>query len=119
LRDLAIRDGLGVITYSGLACGFLSGNYRSPSDLSMSARGARVAKYLDERGMRILAALDAVAGRNSAQPAEVALAWVMQREGVTAPIASATSREQLASLVHAVELQLSADDVATRDRASA
>jgi aryl-alcohol dehydrogenase-like predicted oxidoreductase len=62
LRDLAIREGLGVITYYGLASGFLSGKYRSPSDLSRSARGARVAKYLDERGMRILAALDAVAG---------------------------------------------------------
>jgi aryl-alcohol dehydrogenase-like predicted oxidoreductase len=119
LRDLAIREGLGVIPYFALASGFLSGKYRSRDDLSKSARGGNVARYLDERGMRILAALDEVAGRNSAQPAEVALAWLMQREGVTAPIASATSREQLASLVHAAELSLSPDDVALLDSASA
>jgi aryl-alcohol dehydrogenase-like predicted oxidoreductase len=112
LRDLAIREGLGVIPYYGLASGFLSGKYRSRDDLSKSARGASVEKYLDARGMRILAALDEVGGRRSAQPAEVALAWLMQREGVTAPIASATSREQLASLVHAAELRLTAEDVA-------
>ena len=119
LRDLAIREGLGVIAYSGLALGFLTGKYRSRDDLSKSTRGGRVARYLDERGMRILAALDEVGRRHSAQPAEVALAWLMQREGVTAPIASVTRREQLASLVHAVELRLSADDVATLDAASA
>ena len=77
-----------------------------------------VEKFLDERGARILAALDEVGGRRSAQPAEVALAWLMLREGVTAPIASATSREQLASLVHAADLHLTAEDVATLDRAS-
>jgi aryl-alcohol dehydrogenase-like predicted oxidoreductase len=118
LRDLAIREGLGVIPYYGLASGFLSGKYRSRDDLSKSARGASVEKYLDARGMRILAALDEVGGRRSAQPAEVALAWLMQREGVTAPIASATSREQLASLVHAAELRLTAEDVAALDAAS-
>ncbi|MGZ8493891.1 MAG: aldo/keto reductase [Gemmatirosa sp.] len=119
LRDLAIREGLGVITYFGLAKGFLTGKYRSPADLSKSPRGGGAARYLDARGMRILAALDAVGARHSAQPAEVALAWLMQREGVTAPIASATSREQLASLVHAVQLRLSSDDVAALDLASA
>jgi aryl-alcohol dehydrogenase-like predicted oxidoreductase len=118
LRDLAIREGLGVITYYGLASGFLSGKYRSHADLAKSARGKSVEKYLDARGMRILAALDEVGGRRSAQPAEVALAWLMQRDGVTAPIASATSREQLASLVHAAELQLTAEDVAALDAAS-
>ena len=118
LRELAMREGLGVITYYGLASGFLSGKYRSRDDLSRSPRGASVEKYLDERGARILAALDEVGGRRSAQPAEVALAWLMQREGVTAPIASATSREQLASLVHAADLQLTAEDVATLDKAS-
>ena len=111
LRDLAIREGLGVITYYGLASGFLTGKYRSRDDLSKSPRGASVGKYLDERGMRILAALDEVGRRHSAQPAEIALAWLMQREGVTAPIASATSREQLASLVHAVEVRLTGEDV--------
>jgi aryl-alcohol dehydrogenase-like predicted oxidoreductase len=119
LRDLAVREGLGVITYYGLASGFLSGKYRSRDDLAKSPRGARVARYLDDRGMRILAALDTVAARRDARPAEVALAWLMQREGVTAPIASATSLEQLASLVRATELRLAPEDVAALDAAGA
>ena len=118
LRDLCIREGLGVITYYGLASGFLSGKYRSETDLGKSARGTAVARYLDARGMRILSALDEVGARHEAPPAEVALAWLMQREGVTAPIASATSVEQLHSLLHATELRLSAEDVATLDAAS-
>ena len=119
LRDLAIREGLGVITYSSLASGFLTGKYRTRDDLSRSARGGSVERFLGERGTRTLAALDLVGRRHSAQPAEVALAWLMGRDGVTAPIASATSREQLASLVHAVQLQLSPEDVVTLDTASA
>jgi aryl-alcohol dehydrogenase-like predicted oxidoreductase len=119
LRDLAMREGIGVITYFSLASGFLSGKYRSKEDLSKSQRGSRVEKYLDARGMKILAALDEVAGRNGATPAEVALAWVIAREGVTAPIASATSLEQLASLVNSVRLTLSAEDIAALDAASA
>ncbi|HYD52315.1 MAG TPA: aldo/keto reductase [Gemmatimonadaceae bacterium] len=119
LRDLALREGLGVITYYGLASGFLSGKYRSRGDLSRSPRGERVARYLDARGMRILDALDAVAARHEARPAEIALAWLMQREGVTAPVASATSVEQLASLLRATALRLSAADVAALDAASA
>ena len=86
---------------------------------AMRARAVRVEKYLNERGMRILAALDEVAARRGAKPAEVALAWVIAREGVTAPIASATSLEQLASLVRAVHLPLEAGDVAALDAASA
>ena len=119
LRDFAIQEGLGVITYYGLASGFLTGKYRSQHDLSRSPRGGGVARYMDARGMRILAALDEVGRRHSAQPAEIALAWLMQREGVTAPIASATSREQLASLVHAAQVRLSPEDVTTLDEASA
>ncbi len=119
LRDLAIREGLGVISYYGLASGFLTGKYRTRTDLSKSVRGGGVANYLNPRGLRILAALDEVGARQSAQPAEVALAWLMQREGITAPIASVTSREQLASLVHAAQLALSAEDVALLDEASA
>nr|MDQ2667192.1 aldo/keto reductase [Gemmatimonadota bacterium] len=119
LRDLAIREELGVITYYGLASGFLTGKYRSKADLAKSPRGGGVAKYLDDRGLRILAALDLVGNRHSAPLAEVALAWLMQRDGVTAPIASATSVEQVQSLVHAAELHLSTDDVATLDMASA
>jgi hypothetical protein len=94
LRDLCIREGVGVVTYFSLASGFLSGKYRSESDLRRSVRGEAVAKYFDVRGARILRALDEVSLRNTAEPAEVALAWLMAREGVTAPIASATSREQ-------------------------
>jgi aryl-alcohol dehydrogenase-like predicted oxidoreductase len=119
LRDLCIREGLGVITYYSLASGFLTGKYRSKDDLGKSQRGGGVARYLDDRGMRILAALDEVGGRRSAQPAEVALAWLMQRPGVTAPIASATSREQLASLTHAADLTLTPEDVRLLDTASA
>jgi aryl-alcohol dehydrogenase-like predicted oxidoreductase len=110
LRNLAMREGLGVITYFSLASGFLTGKYRSKADLGKSQRGGGVSKYLDDRGMRILAALDEVAKRHSAQPAEIALAWLMQAEGVTAPIASATSREQLASLLHAANITLSSAD---------
>ena len=119
LRDLAMREGVGVITYYGLASGFLSGKYRTPDDLKKSARGAGIGKrYMNPRGMRILAALDTVAARHDAQPAEVALAWLIQRPGVTAPIASATSLDQLASLMRATELQLSAEDVSTLEAAS-
>jgi aryl-alcohol dehydrogenase-like predicted oxidoreductase len=119
LRDLAIREGLGVITYYSLASGFLTGKYRSRDDLAKSPRGGGVARYLDDRGMRILAALDDVARRNGAQPGEVALAWLIQRKGVTAPIASATSRAQLDSLMRAAALRLSPDDVTALDAASA
>ncbi|HET7413673.1 MAG TPA: aldo/keto reductase [Pararhizobium sp.] len=119
LRDLAISKGLGVITYYSLASGFLSGKYRSQADLGKSPRGGRVEKYLDQRGMKILAALDAVSTRHGAKPAEVALAWVIASKGVTAPIASATSRAQVDSLVNAATLELSAEDMQTLDQAGA
>jgi aryl-alcohol dehydrogenase-like predicted oxidoreductase len=119
LRDLAIREGLGVITYYSLASGFLSGKYRSEADLKQSPRGRGVAKYLTPRGLRILDALDAAAQRLEAKPAEVALAWLMQRDGVTAPIASATSVEQLQSFIRAAALKLEPDDVRALDAASA
>src|SRR5688572_9383066 len=90
LRDLCIAAEIGVISYYGLARGFMSGKYRSEADLGKSPRGGGVQKYLNPRGFRILAALDAVSSRHSAKPAEVALAWVMARPGITAPIASAT-----------------------------
>lgn len=117
LRDLAQREGLGVITYFSLGAGFLTGKYRSKEDLTGRARGQRVEKYLDERGFRILAALEAVARRVGARPAEVALAWVMARPGITAPIASATSRSQLDSLIRSASLTLSAEDMAELIRA--
>ncbi len=119
LRDLCMAEGIGVITYFSLAKGFLSGKYRSEADLGKSARGGGIKPYLGARGMRILAALDAVSGRHGAKQAEVALAWIIAREGVTAPIASATSIEQLESLVKATSLKLSAGDIAELDTASA
>jgi aryl-alcohol dehydrogenase-like predicted oxidoreductase len=115
LRDLCVRNDLGVVTYYSLASGFLSGKYRSTDDLAKSARGEDVARYLDARGNRILAALDEVAKRYSAKPAEIALAWVMSAKGVTAPIASATSRRHVESFAKAAQLTLSADDLAKLD----
>jgi aryl-alcohol dehydrogenase-like predicted oxidoreductase len=118
LRELCINKGLGVVTYYSLASGFLSGKYRSSADLGKSVRGESVAKYLDERGLNILTALDAVAAQHEAKPAEIALAWLMAREGVTAPIASATNVTQVESFAKAANLSLTADDVAALDRAS-
>jgi aryl-alcohol dehydrogenase-like predicted oxidoreductase len=119
LRDLCIAEGLGVIPYFGLASGFLTGKYRSKADLGKSVRGQRIEKYLDARGMRILGALDAVAIAHDAQPAEVALAWLIAREGVTAPIASATTLEQLESLIQATRLSLTETDIGLLNAAGA
>ena len=106
LRDLAITEGLGVITYYSLASGFLTGKYRSKDDLGKSARGARVGNYLNPRGLRILEALDETARAHDARPGEVAIAWLIARQGVSAPIASATSIEQLESLIRATRLKI-------------
>jgi aryl-alcohol dehydrogenase-like predicted oxidoreductase len=119
LRDLCVKAGLGVITYFSLASGFLSGKYRSQNDFSKSPRGAGMSKYLNARGERILKALDDISVRQSATPAEVALAWVIAQRGVTAPIASATDRAQLASLIKATRLELSDEDLRVLDSASA
>lgn len=119
LHDLCAAEDIGVITYFALAKGFLSGKYRSEADLGKSARGSGVKAYLNTRGMRILAALDTVAARHSASQAEVALAWVMAQPGITAPIASATTLEQVDSLVRAASLKLGAEDLAALDKASA
>lgn len=106
LADLCRANEIGVITYFSLAGGFLTGKYRSEADLGKSQRGEDVAKYLNERGRRILAALDEVAAATQATPTRVALAWLMARTPVTAPIASATSPTQLQELVAATQLQL-------------
>lgn len=118
LLDLCRAEKLGVITYFSLAKGFLSGKYRSVDDLAKSPRGSAVGTYLTPRGFAILGALDSVAMRLDATPAEVALAWVMAQPGITAPISSATNLDQLASLVRASELELSAEDLAVLDTAS-
>ncbi len=119
LAELCVREEIGVITYFSLAKGFLSGKYRSEADLAKSPRGGGVKDYLNPRGFRILDALDKVAAEHKAKPAEVALAWVMARPGVTAPIASATSVEQVDSLVRATELKLTQADMEALDKASA
>ncbi len=120
LEPLAREHGLGVIGYYALASGFLTGKYRSEADLDRSpARGARAGRYLDARGLRILAALDAVVARHGATPAQVALAWLIARPGISAPIASATSVAQLDELAGALRLGLSDADRAELDAASA
>ncbi len=106
-----------MIPYYGLASGFLTGKYRSEADLAQSQRGRGVKKYLDERGLKILKALDEVAAGHSATPAQVALAWLMTK--VTAPIASATSVEQLRDLMKAADLKLDGSAIKALEAASA
>ncbi|MBO0948657.1 aldo/keto reductase [Fibrella forsythiae] len=108
-EPIVIQYGLGVINYYSLASGFLTGKYRSEVDLSKSPRGQGVKKYLNDKGFRILKALDEVAEQYSATPAQVSLAWLMAHRGITAPIASATSVEQLHDIAKAAELTL--DDI--------
>jgi aryl-alcohol dehydrogenase-like predicted oxidoreductase len=119
LEPLCEREGLGVIPYFSLAAGFLTGKYRSEADLGQSPRGAKVMNYLNERRFRILAALDQVAARLHATPGKVALAWLLARPSITAPIASATSTEQLHDLVDATRLELDSQAVKELTEASA
>lgn len=121
LAPLVAEQGLGVIGYYSLASGFLTGKYRRPEDASKSsARGQAVVKqYLNPRGLRIVSALDDIAARHSATPAQVALAWLMAQPNIAAPIASATSVEQLHEVLAAARLSLSKEDLAQLDSASA
>ncbi|WP_243040040.1 aldo/keto reductase [Dyella sedimenti] len=120
LEPLVVAEQVGVISYYALASGFLSGKYRSDADLGKSAaRRAAVQKYLNPHGLGVLAALDKVAAAHGATPAQVALAWLIARPGITAPIASATSIPQLKELFGAVALSLGKDDIALLDQASA
>jgi aryl-alcohol dehydrogenase-like predicted oxidoreductase len=119
LEPLALQEKLGVIPYYGLASGFLTGKYRSQDDLKKSPRGQAVKKYLNDRGFRILQALDQVAERHQSKPAQVALAWLMARENITAPIASATSVEQLNELAQATKLELDRESIEKLNKASA
>ena len=120
VEPIAEREGLGVITYYGLASGFLTGKYRTTADAGKSPRGEGVIeKYLDARGRRILAALDDVAAEHDSTPAQAALAWVMARPSVTAPIASATSVEQLEELAGAARLEFDEAALERLDEASA
>ena len=119
LAPVAEKFGLGVIPYFSLASGFLTGKYQSLADTKGKNRGSRVEKYFDDRGLRILKALKAVGEETGAAQASVALAWVLAQPTITAPIASATTVEQMQALFAAVELQLSEAQVETLTGASA
>jgi aryl-alcohol dehydrogenase-like predicted oxidoreductase len=119
LAELAVREEIGLIPYFGLAAGFLTGKYRSEADLAKSPRGARAKAYLNAKGLSVLGALDMVAARHGATPAQVALAWQLAKPFIAAPIASATSVEQLHEILPAADLVLEAEDVAQLDAASA
>lgn len=118
LEPLCVKEGLGVINFYSLGAGFLTGKYRSEADLSQSQRGGTVKKYLNERGFRIVEALDQVAAQYQSTPAQVALAWLIARPSITAPIASATSVEQLNDLVAATKLELDETAIELLDQAS-
>ena len=111
LQSLCVAQNIGVLPYFGLASGFLTGKYRSKEDLGKSVRGDRIPKYMNPRGFAVLGALDEVAGETGGTQAQVALAWLAAQPGVTAPIASATSVEQLDELVGSMNLDLSADQI--------
>src|SRR5207249_5203083 len=119
LEPICQKHALGVIPYFSLASGFLTGKYRSEGDVSKSARAKFVKKYLNERGYRILQALDQVAGRLHSTPAKVSLAWLLARPSITAPIASATSLDQLKDLIQASELELDRSAIELLNQASA
>lgn len=119
IEPVVLREGIGAISYFSLASGFLSGKYRTEADIRDRARAPMLKKYVNERGLRILHALDESAKKLNAKPAEVALAWLIARPSVTAPIASATSTEQLQSLFKATELKLDDEIIRTLNEASA
>jgi aryl-alcohol dehydrogenase-like predicted oxidoreductase len=115
-----VREGVGVINFYALAAGFLTGKYRKPEDAVKSPRGGGTTKkYLNERGLKILGALDKVAAQRGSTPGQVAVAWVMAQPAVVSPIASATSLTQLRDLVSAAQLKLDKEALALLDQASA
>lgn len=119
LEKFCLEKKIGVIPYYALASGFLTGKYRSAADFGKSQRGGRMRDFLNPRGLRILAALDNVAAAHGSTPAAVALAWLMARPSITAPIASATNPEQLKDFSRAVQLKLTQTDIAALNGASA
>ena len=119
LEPVCVKEGIGVINYFPLAAGFLTGKYRSESDAAGKPRARNVTKYLNERGFRIIAALDQVAKKFDATPARVALAWLLARPSITAPIVSATNLEQLKDLFLSVDLALDRDSIESLNQASA
>ncbi|MGQ0509210.1 MAG: aldo/keto reductase [Betaproteobacteria bacterium] len=120
LQPLCIKEGVGVMNFYALAAGFLTGKYRKPEDAGKSKRGtSTIGKYLNERGLKVLAGLDEAAKRTGHSPARLAIAWNMSRPGVTSPIVSATSPEQLEDIVQAARLKLDAGVLGLLDGASA
>jgi aryl-alcohol dehydrogenase-like predicted oxidoreductase len=119
LMPLCAAENIAILPYYALASGFLTGKYRTSADRTKSVRGAGAVKHLEGKGKAVLAALDAVAARHGATCAQVALAWVMTKPAIAAPIASATSVAQITELMGALDLTLTAEDVAELDRASA
>lgn len=107
LEEIATAEELGVINYYGLAAGFLTGKYRTKADTDGSARAYRVGDYINERGLKVLSAMEDVAAETGAELADIALSWLIHKPSITAPIASATSLKQLARFTSAVELKLS------------
>jgi aryl-alcohol dehydrogenase-like predicted oxidoreductase len=118
LEPACLENNVGVINYYSLASGFLTGKYRSEADLSKSTRGGGVKKYLNHRGFKILNALDEVAAQYKTNPASIALAWVLARPGITAPIASATSIAQLDETVQALDINLDNEAIQILNKAS-
>jgi aryl-alcohol dehydrogenase-like predicted oxidoreductase len=119
LADLCVKEDVGVINYYGLASGFLTGKYRDKADTEGKARGAKALTYLNDKGYRILAALDELSVETNAEPASIALAWLIQSRGVTAPIVSATSVSQLDAIIAAGNLTLSDDQMKLLNEAGA
>lgn len=120
LRDICIDNNIGVINYYALAAGFLTGKYRSQNDVSKSVRGAGAqSKYMNEKGFKILKAMDEVAAEYKTSLASISIAWLLAQPGVIAPIASATNKEQLSTILKATELELRNDTVALLNKASA
>jgi aryl-alcohol dehydrogenase-like predicted oxidoreductase len=119
LQPLCVKEGIGVISFYAIAAGFLTGKYRTPEDAAKSARGANtVKKYLNDRGLKILAALDEASKLTGAPAARIAIAWVMAQPGITAPIASASNLEQLQEITQAAQLKLDEQGLALLGRAS-
>lgn len=119
LMPVCVREKVSLIPYYGLASGYLTGKYRTEADKAKSVRGGRMDAYMQGKGPAVLAALDDVSARLGATQAQVALAWIMAKPAIAAPIASATSADQVKDLMRALSLSLSADDIAALDRASA
>lgn len=118
IRPITVDNNLSVISYFSLASGFLTGKYRSLDDIKGSKRGGFVEKYFTDRGLNILNALDEVTSKHHVSPGTIALTWVMQQPGITAPIASATNLNQLEDLIKATQITLDTEDISLLSTAS-